>query len=214
MNARYRDKNGDVATQISNDGKILSVVVRDVEFCGSDFDSLEPIDGTDATRLSSFTLQHGCLCSCTIDADMPLGVVVDEDTNNGLLSIHLELGEPQSNGRLGREIVRLELKLGKTVYCSRGNSGWFEDELLDIQRQLPKGTYLKSCVSCAFSDSSPYGHGLFGGLACFRENKAEYLSVKNKRDLFRVWDTMTEFVQETYLCREFQRRVPGTGYRG
>jgi hypothetical protein len=61
---------------------------------------------------------------------------------------------------------------------------------------------------------SPYGHGLFGGLACFRGNKAGYRAVTGKDDLFAVWDTMTEFVQETHLCPEFERRVPGTGYRG
>jgi hypothetical protein len=27
-------------------------------------------------------------------------------------------------------------------------------------------------------------------------------------------DTMTEFVQETCLCPEFEKRAPGTGYRG
>ena len=46
-----------------------------------------------------------------------------------------------------------------------------EDELLDIQRQMPEGTYLKACINCAFSDYCPGGHGLFGGLACFRDNK-------------------------------------------
>jgi hypothetical protein len=74
--------------------------------------------------------------------------------------------------------------------------------------------YLKACINCAFSDYSPCGHGLFGGLACFRDNKQAYLSVQTKRDLFEIWSTMTEFVQETFLCSEFERRAPGAGYRG
>ena len=56
--------------------------------------------------------------------------------------------------------------------------------------------------------------GLFGGLACFRDNKTAYLGVQSKADLFRIWGTMTEFVRETYVCPEFARRQPGAGYRG
>jgi hypothetical protein len=213
MQGRYCDRHGEVSTTIKNDGKTLSMVVRGVEFRGNDFDTLEPSDGTDPDRLTPFTLLHG-LCACTIEAKMPIRAVVDGDTVQGLLSIHLELGEPKSNGSIDREVLALGLMLGQTVYRSRGTSAWFEDELLDLQRQLPDGTYLKACINCAFSDYSPYGHGLFGGLACFRDNKDEYLTVNSKRELFRIWNTMTEFVQETYVCPDFRRRVPGTGYRG
>ena len=79
---------------------------------------------------------------------------------------------------------------------------------------LDGGTLMKACINCAFSDYSPVGHGLFGGLACFRGNKAGYRGVTSKGGLFKIWDTMTEFVQETYLCPEFEKRAPGTGYRG
>jgi hypothetical protein len=74
--------------------------------------------------------------------------------------------------------------------------------------------YLQTCFCCAFSDYSPYGNGLFGDLACFRDNKQPYLAVETKRDFLALWDTYTEFVQETYHCGEFERRKPGTGYRG
>jgi hypothetical protein len=43
-------------------------------------------------------------------------------------------------------------------------------------------------------------------------NKNAYLAVRGKHDLFRIWSTMTEFVQETYLCPEFLKRRPGAGY--
>jgi hypothetical protein len=129
-------------------------------------------------------------------------------------SARLELGNPAPNGGLDREHLTLELRLGGRTYQSSGRSGWFEDEMLDVQGQLPPGTYLRACITCAYSDYSPIGHGLFGGMACFRDNKAEYLAVRSKADLFRIWGTMTEFVQETYLCPEFERRQPGTGYRG
>ena len=86
--------------------------------------------------------------------------------------------------------------------------------MLDLQRQMPANTYLKACITCAFSDYSPDGSGSFGTLACFRGNKTGYRTVTGKKELFGIWHTMTEVVQETYPCPEFERRLPGTGYRG
>jgi hypothetical protein len=132
----------------------------------------------------------------------------------GALAVHLELGDPAPNGGIDREHLKLKLTIEGRLIASKGCSAWFEDEMLDIQKQLPQDTYMKGCINCAFSDYSPAGHGLFGGLACFRDNKQGYLSVKTKQDLFCVWKTMTEYVQETYLCPEFARRIPGSSYRG
>ncbi|HSY47275.1 MAG TPA: hypothetical protein VLC46_00525 [Thermoanaerobaculia bacterium] len=73
---------------------------------------------------------------------------------------------------------------------------------------------MRACINCLHSDYSPYGHGLFGYMTCFRNRKAEYLRVKSKDDFWKVHDHFEEMVQETYLCPEFERRVPGTGYRG
>jgi Zinc-binding dehydrogenase len=63
-------------------------------------------------------------------------------------------------------------------------------------------------------DYSPAGSGLSGDLACFRDNKAAYLEVSGKRELFQVWDTLTEFVRETHLCPHYARRSAHAGYRG
>jgi hypothetical protein len=137
-----------------------------------------------------------------------------DKTDAGILEVHLELGEPLPNGCLDRQSLKLRLRFGTQIIASTGRSGWFEDGLLDLQRQMPDHAYMKACINCAFSDYSPYGHGMFGGLACFRGNKAGYRAVTGKMDLFRTWHTMTEFVQETYVCAEFEKRLPGTGYRG
>jgi hypothetical protein len=211
---KYRDRAGEVVATMTNDGNMLSVVLRGVEFRGGDFDALEPVGGPDPDRLASFTFQHGCLCACEMEVEMPVLVATPRGDLDGRLVARLELGDPAPNGGIDREYLLLRLGFGDRVLASRGWSGWFEDELADLQRQMPEGTYLKACVTCAFSDYSPVGHGLFGGLACFRGNKAGYRAVRSKADLFRVWDTMTGFVQETFLCPEFERRSPGTGYRG
>ena len=209
----YRDRTGEVRTTIRNDGGTLSVQLRGVAFRGVGFDALEPCGG-DPAVLSTFTLAAGALCGCTLDFVTPLPAEGPGGVQFGTLFAHLELGNPLPNGVVDRELLVLTLALGSDRFTSRGMSGWFEDELLDIQKQLPAGTFMRACINCAFSDYRPVGHGLSGGLACFRDNKDVYLAVQSKSDLFRVWSTRTEFVQETYVCPEFRRRTPGAGYRG
>lgn len=215
--ARYQDAQGEENTGIDNDGKRLHMKVRGVEFVGANFDGLDStLDPTDP-RLTSFTLYRGSLCACHLECVIPLPVVVGQELMSGQLQMYLDLGHPRpgGNGGIDQETLRLCLSFGGTSFWSKGTSGGiFEDELRDLQQALPQGAYLKACISCAFSDYSPAGHGLFGSLACFRDNKAAYRQVNGKHSLFAIWDTMTEFVQETYLCPEFEHRLPGTGYRG
>jgi hypothetical protein len=142
-------------------------------------------------------------------------VVVGQERITGQLQVYLDLGHPRPGDHgLDRETLHLCFSFGGASFWSKGTSGYFEDELRDIQQALPEGAYLQACISCAFSDYSPYGNGLFGDLACFRGNKAGYRQVHGKYDLLAIEDTMTEFVQETSLCPEFEHRRPGTGYRG
>jgi hypothetical protein len=217
--ARYKDRFGEENTTILNDGVTLTMMVRGVRFQGSDFDSFEPQDVPDPAQLSSFTFLHESLCLCVIEADISVPVVVPTGIVDCLLTFQLELGEPLPTGQMDRERLKLSLKVNEQTYCSEGKSGWFEDEMLDLQGKLPPGTFMKACINCAFSDYSPYGHGLFGNLICFRANKRGYLGLPSGEDFskdayFDVMETVSEMVQETYLCPEFEKRVPGTGYRG
>lgn len=215
--ATYRDVWGEEKTTIENDGKLLRMRVRGVEFTGSSFDSLEaPHDATEA-QLSSFTLMtsYKMLCSCSIDCDIPIQVVTGSECIEATLRMHLDLGKPRPNGSLESMYLQLTLIVGDAMFISSGKSGgWFEDELGDIQRALPEGIYMKSCINCAFSDYSIFGQGMYGDMACFRDNRQAYLAAQGKREWMSIWGTKTDQVQETYLCPEFQRRTPGTGYRG
>ena len=49
-------------------------------------------------------------------------------------------------------------------------------------------------------------------MRCHRDAKPQYLAVRSKAEYWGV--PVTEDVPETYLCDEYERRVPGTGYRG
>jgi hypothetical protein len=212
--AIYRDKNGEEITTMHNDGKLLNMVVRGVTFSGDDFDFLQPTLALDNPELSSFTLCAGYLCNCEIECDMPMPVVRGDRTIPGNLHVHLKLGAPRPNGTVDNETLQLHLDFEGQSYLSCGRHGYFEDELLEIQRLVPESIYLKCCFNCAYSDYSPAGSGLFGDMLCFRDNKQVYLQIQSKTDLFHIWDTMSGLVQETYLCPEFERRIPGTGYRG
>jgi Family of unknown function (DUF6304) len=212
--ATYRDRFGEEATTIENDGKTLRMVVRGVGFTGEMLDDFEPSCDPSDPRMASFTLIYGMLTDCLIECDIPIPVVFGEETLPGLLHVRLPLGDASAIGVAGPPDLFLTLTVVDQSFSSCGKHGWFENQLLEIQAALPDGMYMKCCFACAFSDYFPAGNGIFGCLACFRDNKAAYRAVKGKDGLFAIWDTLSGFVQETYLCPEFERRKPGSGYRG
>jgi hypothetical protein len=211
--ATYSDAQGSETTTIDNDGETLGLSLRGIEFVGRDFDSLEP-KAAAPEQLRPFSLNQGCLCSCRIECRIPVPVHDHGRLLDGALSVEMVLGDPAPNGWLDREHLRIVLEYESKRFASSGRSGWFEDELLGIQAQLPEGVFIKACINCLYSDYSPYGHGLFGCMMCFRNLKAEYLKVTTKQEFWSVHGRQDRFVQETYLCPEFERRIPGTGYRG
>ena len=140
-----------------------------------------------------FATDHGTLTDYELDWHMPVQHVTAGAQLAAMLHCRLLLA-------------------GAPVATTRPH-GFFEDALADIQRQMPRDIVLKACISCAYSDYHPAGSGLSGSLACFRDNKAAYLQVSGKRELFQVWDTRTEFVRETHLCPHYaqlgrSRRIP------
>ncbi len=210
---RYSDSRGIEIASLRNNGARLSLRLRGVTFCGRDFDALEVDSCSAPEALTSFDLHFRALCNCTIECEIPILVVSENATNTCALEMRLELGKPIANGGLDREVLTLSLHTEGQAYSSVGNSGYFEDELLSLQSSLPPGSYLKACISCAHSDYCQYGNCLFGGMACFRYMKEEYSQVRDKYDLLPILGK-AEVVQETYLCPDFEKRLPNTGYRG
>lgn len=210
----YSDVRGVESTTIESNGEELKITLRGVSFAGRDLESLEPLMDTPPVLLQQFSLHHGDLCSCRLECQIPVPVHDHGVQKSGTFSVELILGDPAPNGGLDREELWITLEYDGRQYVGPGTSGWFEDELLAIQARLPEGVYFKACINCMYSDYSPYGHGLFGWMMCFRNLKAEYRKVTTKREFWAVHDKYDRLVQETYLCPEFERRVPRTGYRG
>ena len=104
---------------------------------------------------------------------------------------------------IGDEIINGQ----KTLY--------FENALKSINSQI-KDTYeLKCCLTCQYSDYSPYGNDGFGYMLCYKNHKNEYLKVNDKDSFFEyVEDLDFEFEYETNLCKEFAPRILCEGYRG
>jgi hypothetical protein len=217
--ARYTDRFGTEPTTILDDGASLTMIVRGVRFRGRDFDVFEPEGVSDPALLKRFSFLRGGLCDCVIQANIPLPLATPTGAVDGLLTLELQVGQPQPTGHVEYERLTLHLAFSGQEYTSDGKTGWFEGEMVDLQGKLPPGTFMKACFGCAFADYSPYGHGLSGNMICFRTNKAGYLALPSgenfsKDAYFDVIDTVSEMVRETHLCPEFERRKPGTGYRG
>ena len=210
----FTDANGIEETTIVNDGEVLRMVLRGVAFEDTMFDSFEPVEGTDSRLLREFTLNRNELCSCRFKFVISIPVIVNGRDSTGSLLCSLNLGPPGNTGGIETETLKIVLNHEGREYASSGTSGWFENELIDIQKELPSDMFMKACINCQFSDYSPAGHGFFGCMYCYRNIKSEYLKVKTKQDFFQILQKAERSVQETYLCEEFERRVPGTGYRG
>lgn len=211
---RYDDRRGSEPVSIHNDGRMLTVEVRGVEFCGEDFDALEPVAGATATE-GHFDLFGGFLCSYVLEWDVPLPVVVAGEAVAGVLHCRLLVGSPGGpHGGIDTEELTVALQLAESVIATDRPYGWFEDALASIHRQLPADVHVKACIACAWSDYQPGGQPLFGGMACFRDVKDEYRRVSTKVDIFGILDRRSGWVQETFLCDQFERRGEDAGYRG
>jgi len=209
----YTDKNGSEPITICNDGTTLRTVIRDIVFEGEMFDDFAPVGRDDSDISDRFPLKYGILESIIIEWKMPIPIWQGDQETESILHVRLEMG-PWAEWNIEYQRLWLVLEYDNRRFTNSKPDAWFEYAMLDIQSQLPDDVYMKACINCLYSDYSPYGHGMFGCMACFRTCKEEYLQVKSKDDYWPVLEKCQRIVQETYLCDKFERRVPGTGYRG
>ncbi|WP_210571807.1 DUF6304 family protein [Streptomyces sp. GESEQ-4] len=214
---RYTDRHGSEEIVFETDGReLIRTTIRGVRFEGDTMDDLGALSGEPPEQPFSFF--DGALCSCLLEWEVPIPVEVrGSGVRPGLLRCALRLGDPAGPRRgLDEEALTTTLHLDGYEFRNAAGQDDFEDALHEIQRKLPRAARLKACVSCAWSDYSPVGHSLMAGLACFRDVKERYRLVEGKhgpRGIFAIWGDLTEFVQETWLCDQFEHRATG-GYRG
>lgn len=208
--AKYRDATGEETTVILNNGAELEVTLRGVRFVGTMLDDFEPSVIGDPEVLNTFVIHCGMLCDCVFEWEMPIAVVRNGGVIEGRLHCHLELGKPRGHDcGIDKDKLQVSLHCAGAQITSFDNgvdAGWFDIALEAIQKQLPLETYIKCCHSCALSHYSPAGFGLFGKLGCFRGHKEAVRRAKFKPEIFALYrQGVTQMVQETYLCPEFER---------
>ena len=187
----------------------LRTSIRGLEFSGFDFDGLEAVDHEVAIA-SGFSLQpSGDLFECVLRGALPLTVAVGPELMPAALDFALDLRREATRNRSAPMNLTLSTTIGDATY--RVVDDWFEDGLEKLIAQLEDGERLVCCFTCLYSDYSPLGHGLLG-MRCHRDAKEQYLAVRSKVDYWPV--PVAEDVMESYLCPEYDIRVPGTGYRG
>ncbi|MER7553114.1 hypothetical protein G3I43_24610 [Streptomyces anulatus] len=206
----YRDTKGSDAVVLTTDGRQLRIRIRGVDFEGESFDGLGPVAGP-PPESGMFALADGALTDCVLEWDLPLPVLVAGTLRHATLSCLLSLRRVDPD-------LHLALHLDGAVYESARAERDFDTALATVQRILPDGVRIQTCVACAFSDYFPApGRGLSGGLACFRGAKDAYRGSAGENDVLDLWDRRSGFVQEVWSCREFEVRPAdgaGTGHRG
>jgi hypothetical protein len=142
--ARYRDRFGEVATTIYNDGQELRMTLRDVEFILYSMEELEPDPRTNAAQLDQFTLypNYGCVCDYTLEFDLPIPVIFHHEPFQGVLHVHLtvEVGPLEWNFR-----TKLLLKLDAAGY-SFSSQGEIWD-LLTKNPWISNVSFQRTCTS-------------------------------------------------------------------
>ncbi|MCX4674367.1 DUF6304 family protein [Streptomyces sp. BE308] len=206
----YRDREGSDAVVLTTDGQQLRIRIRGVDFEGESFDDLVPVGGI-PPESGMFALADGALTDCVLEWDLPLPVRSAGTVRQATLSCLLSLRRSDPD-------LYLALHLDGAVYESARAERDFAAAMATIQRILPSGTQVQTCIACAFSDYFPApGRGLSGALACFRGAKDAYRGAAGEDDVLDLWDRRSGFVQEIWSCREFEARPAegaGTGHRG
>ena len=215
--AIYRDQFGEEQSVIENDGQLLRMVVRSVEFASRSFGSFDGLTPKtqEEEAPAGFTLgAHDDLMAATLIFEVLMPVVVGMETLPSTLTVHIDLEGAGPREEADRDWAdpRMTLSVGDNRYASSGGWGCFEMELLQIQRQLPPDAYMKCCFNCAFSGYNPYGSGLWG-MYCHRNYKEAYVQANNKFHWISLNEVAAEYVQEIHFCPEFQRWNGETGYR-
>ena len=151
--------------------------------------------------------------------DSSLPFELREGTLTFALPVDLLQGESSRQAELVVEVdiaterARLRLSLKDDVSESSFHHH-LEAAIPAVEGMLAQPGKLHCCFNCSMSDYFHGGTGL-SGMFCFRDSREAYRAVRSKDDYVRlVPDAITEYVDELYLCPEFQLRTPGTGYRG
>lgn len=211
--ATYKDKRGSENVIIKSDGSLLYTSIRGIELYGADFDQLtaEVIDNN-KFDYEMFTNGSGDITNFSLTITFPIQFYnsLTNQTFTENLIANIVVGKATTIEGLNHEISSLTLNTSSGIYTINKKLEWMEDALLLLQKQLPVNFYLKTCLSCKYSNYSPFGNSMFGSLYCFKNIREQLTSLNDKTDLLNIWtkeamdkEDIVE-VQETFYCTAHQ----------
>ncbi len=207
--ATYYDQKGKEEICVKSDGSTLYTTIREIDFEGMDFEILTGKIDHSKFEYDFIDKEEGDIINLGIEVHFPITLYnkLTNTTTTEKLIAFVEVGK-LTNSEKFPNTATLEFKASFGSYISKKKIEWFEDSLIEIQKQLPKHLLLKTCLSCKFSHYSPYGNGMYGHLYCFKKIKEEIKKVKDKKSLLELWTKekveagIIENCQETYKCEQ------------
>ena len=209
--ATYQDKRGTEDIIIKSNGSELYTTIRDFDFYGGDFDQLTTdIIDTEKFDYELFANGSGDLINFKLILTIPIQLYNAQSNQTFIenLIVNIVVGEHTTIDGLDHEIHCLTLDSSFGKFIVEKKLEWMEDALTALQGQLPPNIYLKTCLSCKFSNYSPFGKGMFGSIYCFQKIKEKLQTLNDKTDLLDIWtkEAMEKgdifSVQETFDCKE------------
>ncbi len=213
--ARYRDRHGEEDTVVALEGVSLRMVVRGVTFVGDDFDGFAPVDRS-AEALARFPLApvrvtapdappivEPTLTDFELAFEMPLTAVVAGAARPGTLHVRCDLRRDRGNDGV---VLSMRWTGEGADVAAHSRDGYFDEALTRLQGELPEAAFLRACVACEWADLGPR-QGMFGGVACYRRDKAGLRALRARPGLRAKWpwrELDAESVPETHACGEFQ----------
>lgn len=209
--AIYKDKRGTEHIIIQSDGSLLYTTIRNIECYGGDFDQLTA-NKIDTTKFDYELFADGSGDITNFELTITIPIQFYNSLSNQIFSenlkAHIVVGEGTTIKGLAHELNGLTLNTSFGTFKVEKKLEWMEDALIALQKQLPKNIYLKTCLSCKYSNYHPVGNGMFGAMCCFKNYKKEVEQLTSKYDLMDEWSNerienkSLFFVQETFSCEE------------
>jgi hypothetical protein len=207
------DRWGSTETTLVNDGQTWTLGLRGRTFSGETLDGLDLVSPLSRSAEPLPDLDDCTLCSYTLEWRMPIRVLLlvgaaGAGRGSGRimapLDCRLVLGPELGPGGAPKEDLVLALRLPTGAVATRRVHGFFDDALLDLQRQIAGRARIEACITCAFGSFQPGGGGLIGTMGCFRDCKDAYRAVRSKSERFAIWGRKTGYVQETFHCPQYE----------
>ncbi len=207
---RYIDKFGIEETEIISDGSTMHLILRGIEFKGSNFEALEGNVDKSKFQYEMYQDGSGDLTNFRLEITFPVKIYHENKIVTEKIKFNIEVGEDLEIKGLESIVNSVELDSSFGIFKSNKKVEWFEDAIIEIQNMLPDKVQIKTCLSCKYSNYHPIGNGMYGSLYCFNKIKSKLSAINDKFDLMDLWtneavENKEIFnVQETFDCPNHQ----------